>query len=123
MTVIPTQGDPIVIYQNDTFLEVFTLYYADGVTPIPLSGKKAVFAGSQKIYDTAPTVLLTTENGGIVLGASDGTITIKMSKAQTVLLSQFVGTYDLHIIDDTVSPIVSDRYAMGPLTISPSNAK
>ncbi len=62
-----------------------------------------------------PLVELTTENGGIELGTTDGGIALYISAEDTAALAFRKAVYDLELIDadDNV-----DRYAFGNITVS-----
>lgn len=65
----------------------------------------------------SPDVLnsLTTENGGITLGA-DGTITLHMTAAQSTALGAVNGVYNLELIDPTG---IVWRFSEGSVCVSP----
>ena len=50
------------------------------------------------VESTSPFLTLTTENGGIALGGSAGTITLTISAAATAALTAASGCYDLELV-------------------------
>jgi hypothetical protein len=67
---------------------------------------------------TSPTVLesLTTENGGIVLGGTAGSIEIKLTNAQTTAITWSRAVYDLELIS---SGGLVRRHFYGVVSVSP----
>lgn len=108
----------ITIEQGATFNYTVTLY--DSSTPpqpIDLTGYTAKMMGrTSNINLPAPFFTLTTENGGLTLGGTDGTITILIEASTTANFYQN-GVYDLII--NSPNNVETDRVLQGSVTISP----
>lgn len=96
----------MTIEQGADFSESFSWTRADG-TPMPMAGASAVM----HVVDTAGNVVATfstsptSGQGTITLGASDGSIALYMSGANTALLAKGVGykrAMDVTFSDSTV---------------------
>lgn len=96
MTVSPGKLD-IKIFQGATFRE--TLTFKDGAgNPIAFTGYLAR-AQAREEYDTPTAFMtLTTENGGITLGDTDGKVTLYMSAATTAAIAAEHGKWDLELV-------------------------
>lgn len=82
----------ISLYQGATFSLVLTWLTGNPPAAVNLTGYTAVM----KIKTGGTTlVTLTTENGGIALGGTAGTITLTVSATATAALSPANGFYDL----------------------------
>jgi len=85
--------------------------------PVNLTGCTAKMRVKDKVGSTTVLLELTTENGGIVLGGTSGSIEFcKLTAAATSLITWTTGVYDLKIIfpDATVK-----RKIAGNIVISP----
>lgn len=90
------------------------LFYRDSAgTPVPMAGVSADMHIRLSNGDLLAT--LTTENGGIVLGATDGSIKLSMSAAQTGAMKFNKARYDLRLRYPGKEPI---RLLMGDVTLS-----
>jgi hypothetical protein len=87
----------IEIYQGATFSKVLT-WKDETNTAVNLTGYTARMQAREDIESTDPFITLTTENSGIALGGSAGTITLTMSASATAALTQARGVYDLELI-------------------------
>lgn len=66
-------------------------------TVVDLTGCTARMHARQKITDASVLLDLTTENGGIVIGGSGGTVEIKIPATQTAGIKWTGAVYDLEI--------------------------
>lgn len=86
----------LVIEQGATFDPVFTWKDQNGL-PINLTG----FTARMQIRETVDSVAvlheLTTENGGLTLGGSAGTITVQISATDTAAFDFEQAVYDLEV--------------------------
>lgn len=114
MTTQPGKYD-IVIYQGATYSRVLT-WKDENSTPINLTGYTARMMMRQEYDSVDPFITLTTENGGITLGESAGTITLTISAAATSAIAVDCGVYDLELVSG--SGIVS-RLLEGRISVSP----
>lgn len=112
MTIKPAKYN-IIIYQNATFNPVWTWKNSDG-TLVNLTGYTAKMQGRTAKFSTTTIFDLTTENGGITLGGSAGTISLLLTAAQTAALT-VSGVYDLILIP---SVGVDNRLMEGTVTLS-----
>ena len=104
------------IDQGATFNQLVTWKTGTPAVVVNLTGCTARMQIRGKLTDTAVLFDLTTTNGGIVLGGVAGTVTIKLSAAQTAPIVWVSAVYDLEIIfaDGTVRRLLS-----GGITVSP----
>lgn len=84
------------IYKGETFRHVLR-WQDESETPINLTNYSARMQVRKKIDDVTPLLSLTTENGGIELGGTAGTITLYISAADTTALTWTDGVYDLEV--------------------------
>jgi hypothetical protein len=101
------------IYQGATFSRVLT-WKDSNDTAVNLTGYTARLQIRECLESESPFVTLTTENGGIALGGSAGTITLAISATLTAAITQSSGVYDLELI--TGSTVT--RLLKGDVTIS-----
>jgi len=87
----------ITIYQGATLRDVTTWKSGDPAVPVDLTGCTARMQVRQKVESTDVLLSLTTENGGIILGGTAGTVTIYLSATATAALTWKSGVYDLEI--------------------------
>ena len=106
----------ITIYQGATLRDMTTWKSGNPATPVDLTGCTARMQARAKITDTSTLLSLTTENGGIVLGGTAGTVAINMSASDTAAITWKSAVYDLEIVfaDTTVR-----RLLAGSISISP----
>ena len=86
---------PIKIDQGGTWN--LSLTYKINSTPVNLTGFTASMMVRKNYTDANPILTLTTENGGIVLGGSAGTINITASATATAAMPPGSGVYDLEL--------------------------
>ncbi len=67
-------------------------------TAIDLTGYTARMHVREDVESSTAFITLTTENGGIALGGTAGTITLSMTAAATAALTQSKGVYDLELV-------------------------
>ena len=89
---------PLSVYQGATFKPVFTLRDKETDTLINLTGCTARMKAKTGFDSSEAVINLTTENGGITLGGTAGTITLLISAANTASLTPAIYIYDLEII-------------------------
>ncbi len=80
---MPVALEPITIYQGATFR--LALNPIPNTTPTNFTGCTARMS-IKASFSSPPLITLTTENGGLALGGTAGTITVFVSAAQTKLL-------------------------------------
>ena len=105
------------IQQGATLDYTFT-WTADG-SPVNLTGCTAAMQGRTSPDATTAVFNLTTENGGITLGGSAGTIAILLTSTQTALITES-GTYDLEIVFPSTTV---RRIIRGTFTLIPENTR
>ena len=115
---IPANID-LTFYQGQTLGKKFKWRIGKSVddsVPVDLTGCAARLQVRERVASETVLLSLTTENGGIVLGGADGTITMHMSAADTAAIEWRRGVYDLEIEfpDGTVI-----RRLQGRATVSP----
>lgn len=113
MCISPGQYD-LTIYQGATFTQQLTWKGSDG-NAVNLTGYTARMMARTSADAAAPFLTLTTENGGISLGGTAGTINLTITSAATAALMAGVGVYDLELISGAV---VVTRLLQGNLLVS-----
>lgn len=120
-SIIPAEYD-MTIYQGATFLQ--EIIWKESDTPVDVSG----YTAAMQIRATHPDgvtptatydqllATLTTENGGIVLGGSLGSIQLVLSAAATAALPATPARYDLEMTETATGYVY--RILMGELVIS-----
>lgn len=86
------------IDQGATFARHITIKSADG-TLYNLTNYSARMQIRREVADSSILINLTTENGGLTLGETDGTVDIYISDEATGTLTRD-GVYDLEIVSD-----------------------
>ena len=110
------------LYQHATFSALTTLFDAEG-DPVDLSAHTARLQIRRERTDAAPIYTLTTENGGIALGA-DGTISVKIGADDTDPLPDLdpegeVWHHDLMLMHLDGSETIVDRLYQGVVVMYP----
>lgn len=84
--------------------------------PIELTGYSASMKVRMSEFVSTPVIeSLSTSTGGIVLGATDGTIRIDLSSAETAVLTPGTYAYNLFL----TNPLLSvDEFARGLFTVT-----
>lgn len=104
------------IIQGATYMLSFTWKAGVDKIPVDLTGCTARMQVRTKVGASIPLLSLTTENGGISLGGTAGTINLLIDAEDTAALSWTSGVYDLEI----VHPGGQVRRLMyGSVTVSP----
>ncbi len=85
MSVTPASIN-FYLYQGATFSEPVTLKDGAGA-PIDLTGYSARLQARRDISDATPVLDLNSTSGGILLGGTNGTITLSMTASATAALS------------------------------------
>ncbi len=97
MTISPGKYD-ITIYQGTTYNQQL-IWKDEGDTPVDLTGYTARMMARTSVDVSTPFIDLTTENSGIILGGSAGTVTLSMDDTASSALPAVSGVYDLELID------------------------
>lgn len=104
----------ITIEQGATF--TLNLIWKDSNnTPVNLTGYTARMQVRHRYSSTDTLLSLTTENGGITLGGSAGTIAVVASATATAAISDRAGFYDLELVNAGVVT----RLVQGVVSITP----
>ena len=106
------------IYQGATFRKRLTWKAPDG-TPIDLTGCTARMQVRSEVESDVVLLSLTTENGGITLGGSAGTVNLYLGAVATAALAFEGGVFDLEIIHPGALPDDVTRLGQGYLNVSP----
>jgi len=106
----------LAIEQGATFRKLLTYKAGTPAVAVNLTGCTARMQIRSAI--TSPTVLvnLTTENGGIVLGGTAGTIELIITDTATAAITWTTGVYDLEIVFPSGDV---RRLVYGTVTVSP----
>lgn len=94
----PPYDADFIIHKGETIDQKMTWSDACG-NAIDLTGYTAKLQARYKVTDVSPFLDLSTGNGGIILGGTAGTITIRVSSTATALLDAGRGIYDLRMTD------------------------
>ena len=105
----------LTILQGATFRKRWT--WKPGGVPMDFTGCKARMQVRAEIGSTVVLLELTTENGGIVLGAEPGTIDLYISAIDTAVIAWESGVFDLEI-QYAAGPDEVDRLIYGAVTVS-----
>lgn len=111
-----TPGDyDLTIYVGATFSR--RVVWKDGAGAlVDLTGYTARMQIRSSVRNPDVLVALTTENSGITLGGTAGTIDLLLTSTQTGAITARAGVYDLELIDSTG---VVTRLLQGEVEISP----
>jgi hypothetical protein len=102
----------IVCDQGATFTRVFTWEDSTGV-PVNLTGYTARMQVRDTITAASTLFSFTTENGGISLGGTAGTITVTASATTTAAVAAGCYVYDLELISGaTVYRLVQGQFTV-----------
>lgn len=104
----------IIVDQGATLLRSAGLKNA-AKRVITISGYTARMQIRQKIDSTTVLMLLTTENGGVEINPTAGTVLIIASPAQTASLSAGKYVYDLELIETATGAVT--KILQGNLTV------
>lgn len=104
------------IYQGATFRKRLTWKAGTPAAPVDLTGCKARMQVRSAVESPTPLLSLTTENDGIALGGTDGTVDLFVSDEDTAGITWGDGVFDLEI--EHPSGEVT-RLAEGSVSVSP----
>ncbi len=93
--MIPGNYD-MVMPKGSTFTRQMT--YKIGNTPVNLTGYTARMQARPAVNSSTVVLDLTTGNGKITLGGSQGTITLSLTAAETAAIAQNSLVYDLELV-------------------------
>ena len=105
----------LTILQGSTFRKRWT--WKPGGVPMDFTGCKARMQVRAEIDSTAVLLELTTENGGIVLGAEPGAIDLYIKATDTAVITWESGVFDLEV-QYAAGPDEVDRLIYGTVTVS-----
>lgn len=106
----------ITVIQGATLDLLVTWKAGDPALAVDLTGCTARMQIRDKVTSAEVLVSLTTENGGIELGGTAGTVRRLMTAAATAALDWQTGVYDLEIqfADGTVRRLLSGSVVVSP---------
>lgn len=104
----------ITLYQGASFERIFA-WKIDGV-PVSLTGYSARMQVRRNHPSPIAVITLTTENDGIVLGGSVGTVTLQMSAEETEAVGAAEYIYDIELESPAgdVYRILEGRFIVSP---------
>lgn len=107
---------PLKIDQGATFTKQVTWKTGTPALPVDLTGCSARMQARSDVKSSTTLLDLTTANGGITLGGAAGTVTIRLTAAQTEAITWLSAVYDLEVVmaDSSVR-----RLMYGSITVSP----
>jgi len=111
---------PLKIDQGSDFSKLSTWKTGTPAVPVDLTGCTAEAHVRPSISSDTKLLVLTTANGGIVLGGLDGTIEIVITAAQTEGSKWRSGVYDLEI---TFPSGRKRRLMSGSVSLSPEGTR
>lgn len=106
----------LYVYRGATFSRVITWKDESGAL-IDLTGFTARLQMRETVESSTPFLTLTTENGGITLGDTAGTITLQATADATSAIVATSGVYDLELVAG--NGITVTRLIEGLVFISP----
>jgi hypothetical protein len=112
---MPAARHELRIEQGASF-DVSITYYDSAGSAVNLTSYTAR-AKFRPTYDAAPILTLTTENGGITLGGTAGTISLTASAVTTAAFSSpSNGVYDLELANPSgnVTRMIEGKYNVTP---------
>lgn len=115
MTTHPAKHN-LFVYRGATFSEQIEWKDENGLA-IDLTGFTARMHMRDTLEATTPFLTLTTENGGITLGGTAGTVNLLASATATSAISATSGVYDLELVAG--DGVTVTRLLEGLVTISP----
>jgi hypothetical protein len=113
-TVLNFTGDD-AIQKGASFEQTLEWLDSNG-DPVDLTGLSARMQVRRSVNSPAFVLELTTENGGIVLGGTNGKITMRVSATQSAAIPIAAGVYDLELVN---SDGKVTRFVMGDIDFSP----
>ena len=111
---MPTSKD-FTIHQGTTFRQPLVWKTGSSLTPVDLTGATARLQVRSKVASEDVLLSLSTEDTGIVLGGSAGTIDLFLSDTDTSALTWEYGVYDLEIVRASGDVV---RLLQGVFTVS-----
>ncbi|MEZ2293932.1 hypothetical protein [Variovorax sp. RCC_210] len=104
------------IDQGATFTKTVTWKTGKPPAPVDLTGAAARMQIREKLEAPEVLIELTTTNGGIVLGAAVGTVTLRIEADATAAITWRTAVYDLEVVfaDGTVRRLLSGSVAVSP---------
>ena len=113
MTVIPARVD-LTIYQGSDFNQVFTFLQTAGGDPVNLTGLTGRMQIRQAKADSAVIIDLTTANGRLTFGGTNGVVTMTLNATETATILTD-GVYDLEFVTSATS---AARWLEGSVILS-----
>ena len=107
------------IYQGATFRKRLRWTNKATGTPLDLTGCKARMQVRAEVESTEVLLELTTENGGITLGGTAGTIDFYVGATATAAFTWTSVVFDLEIVHPGSLPDDVTRLAQGTVSVSP----
>lgn len=109
----------LVIEQGATFRKTLTWKAGTPATPVDLTGCTARMHIRAVITDATPLLSLTTEDGGITLGGTAGTIVLYIRPTVTEDITWTTAVYDLEIVFPAAPEPDVRRLVHGTVTVTP----
>lgn len=106
----------LTIDQGATFTKQLTWKTGTPAVAVDLTGYTARMQIRPTIESSTVLVSLTTENGGIALGGTAGTITLTITATATAAFTWTEGVYDLELV--SAGGVVT-RLLKGAVTVTP----
>lgn len=103
----------LIVEAGATYTRVFTWSTGTPATPVNLTG----YTAHAQLRDSHGVLLVDlTVGAGLTLGGSAGTITLTMTPAQTLLIPQLGGSWDLKLTagDGTVTRLLQGLVQLSP---------
>lgn len=106
----------LTIEQGATFRKTLTWKTGTPAVAVDLTGCTARMHIRAEIASATTLVALTTENGGIILGGTAGTIVLLITAVATAAFAWETGVYDLEVV---LTNGDVRRLLYGPVAVSP----
>lgn len=102
----------LVCDQGATFSRVFT-WQDSAAVPINLGGYTARMQVRETVTSASTLLSLTTENGGILLGGTAGTVSVTATATQTAAVAAGCYVYDIELVNGaTVYRLVQGQFTV-----------
>ena len=91
----------LTIIKGGTLDDLVTYYEPDGVTPVNLTGMGAITRIKEN-HKSDNVIILSTANGGMILGGTAGTVRWFMDKEDTANITINEGIFDTFLINNDI---------------------
>lgn len=105
----------LVIEQGATFRKVLTWKTGTPPVPVDLTGFRGKMQVREELDSSVVLLNLTTENGGLIFGTTDGTMTMYIPASVTTTINWETAVYDFFVIIPAAPEPESRKLLYGPM--------